>query len=491
MQRQGFHVSPVHQALVLALLVAGCAPPPARMPPSHQVGKAHSVPIPLEASAPPNPMDAAPSGGSTADKPSAQEAGRIGGKVVAVDLTPFTRFEDRWFQASSHGYGQGGIFEGNYTRVLIQPAGEASATGDGTPLGYAPRGWLARLLVGKSFSVNFTLGIKAGLYTATIPVVTLSHASSLNEGEQWSRSIGHTLDNNPLFLVNGSDSTATPEITFELKGGIKYTSTVASRAVDVATKLAGDISPAAPFVTTLSAPALANQALALDSAISSLLGSGIDEKNVTQDPIRWWRYDQGMQIALSIPASEHNFNSAGSMPVGTWRLSFEEPRPSVFVEWRICPGFPVVVPAGVFPPMLFNPANRCAADRATAIKLVHRELDPAKVLNTALAGFGPQGSAATSMGTISAYLSQQDWYKAALAVLGDEAKGADAAAPFCKHVRLDIVAVGLNDVDADIVLWAIDKATPELSAKAIHALEHDDTCGAVISRIDHDQIASR
>lgn len=415
-----------------------------------------------------------------------------------VDVTPFTAFESQWSSAG----GRGGIFKGNYTRVLITaidiPENGNAKNGlhkdanakwiserdkDTPDLPYKSRHWLERWLVGKDFAINLTLGVEGGLYKASVPIVTLSHKSNAKEGERWNRSIEHTLGL-PLFLVESSSPD--PKLTFTLKGSVDYRSSIAAEAVNLAREVAKGIAPQSTVVTKLSAPALESRANALDNAISQLFGMGLTENQATQNPVWRWRYDKGFAISLSIPANESNFSSEGKLGIGSWLVTFEEPRPSIFAEWKICPpeshdGWASDSNKRADLTDGTSLDLRCAESRDAAIRAVFREVDGDAVLRTPLVSFAKPGASTNELGSISAYLTQRDWYTKAVGELGDTAKAAAAAPEFCRKVRGAIVDVGLSPLDADIVVWAVAYNMPDLPGRT--TIQQDATCLKSISPI--------
>jgi hypothetical protein len=400
-----------------------------------------------------------------------------------INITPFSTFSDAWSPDSS---AQGGQLEHYYTRIIITPV-RLTGSDSGSPLPYISRDWLARLLVGKEFAVNLTVSISAGLFKASIPIVTLDHKSNAEDGEQWNRTINHTLGDFPLFLVGAADGTDAPQITFELKDSIDYNSSVVAKSVDAAVVLAQDISPQSAIATKLSAPALQTQAQAVDKAISTLFGQGLDEKHGNSNPIRYWRYDQGINLTLYIPKGEDSFNSSEAQPIGTWHLSFEEPRPSAFVDWRICDpkaygGWTEDTAPNYYPGT--NLGLRCAKNPSSAIYAVYKELDANKVLGRSLASFAAPGTSANSLGSIEGYLSQQSWFKKALGQIGTAKNETGAVPNFCRQIAHDISEVGLSTVDEGIVVWAVWKSSTDLSETGRTAMGKDNICKGWIDPIE-------
>ena len=126
----------------------------------------------------------------------------------------------------------------------------------------------------------------------------------------------------------------------------------------------------------------------------------------------------------------------------------------MFVDWRYCGTEDL--------------AARCASDRKTALAKVYGEVEAANVLKTSLTnGDG-------NLGQIGSYLSQKDWFKAAVTAMAEDP--ASAAAGFCLHIKSEIAAVGLSTVDAGIAVWAVTEGMADLPDAAHAAFKTNSTC---------------
>jgi len=365
-------------------------------------------------------------------------------KEKPLNLTPLSGFDDDWGYEGAAGEN----FSDSYTRLLILsdiPAyrhGEGDA-GDSLPvMGYEKRGWLSRFLVGRDFSINLTANVTVGGFESTIPLATVGHVSDSN-GEQWNRVIHHSKANFPLFLVKADGSASVPIVKLTVNGTQSYTSRGAAAAVQVALGVARASAGPASVITRLSEQATKDKARAIDDAISRLFSSGVTEEHWTDRDLRFWRVTsnnapQGVKVSFSIPDDTTDWNSKSS-PVGSWIITFDHPRPSIFSDWRVCS-------TSNFP--------RCATSRQAALKNIHKEIDVSQVLNYKLTS-DPQG-----LGSIKAFISQQDWYTSAqLSFVNPSAKSA-AADAFCRRILNEVGGLGLNGTDARIVLWSVVKGLP-------------------------------
>jgi len=369
--------------------------------------------------------------------PTSPPRGGVGSAPKAIDITPLSRYQDEWGAAQAGGYD----FADAYTRLVIYSDVAEDKPNVDEKLGYESRHWLSRALVDKDYALNLTVKVIAGAFEATVPLATVSLQSG-SKGEKWARTIRHDRQSFPLFLVPSSGGAATPTLGFAVSGDRSYESRAAAAALQVALGIAKLADPEAPVVTTLTEKKSREQARAVDDAISQLFSSGLSEEHWTDRDLRLWSVDgrrpRGVKVTFRIPTDSNDWNSSAA-EVGTWTVSFDFPRPSVFSDWRICG--PVGLP-------------RCAASRAEAEANALRELDPSQVLNTSIAP-GEQG-----LGSIRAFIAQKDWYTAAQVALATPGKQNGAASTLCRTLSNEVTRLGLNGLDAAIVVWAVAEAMP-------------------------------
>jgi hypothetical protein len=359
-----------------------------------------------------------------------------------LNLTPLSIYTDEWTSATP----KGASFSDAYTRLVISsdlPAdGTNQVKGSVAPLPYAPRPWLLRALVGNEFSLNLTAKIAIGAFETTVPLATIGHQSN-SDGEQWSRVIHHSKANFPLFLVKADGSASIPTVKLSVNGSKSYSSRGAAAAVQVALGVARATSQPASVITSLTEQATKDRARAIDDAISKLFASGITEEHWTDRDLRLWSVGEdnrllGVRVDFRIPSDEQDWNSTPS-PIGTWVISFDYPRPSIFSDWRVCG---------------HDNLPRCKATRETAEAGVHASLDASEVLNYSLA------NGSVGLGTIKAYLSQQDWYVSAQTALTNKVTANATASSLCRRIVNEIVGLGLNGFDARVVAWAVARGMP-------------------------------
>jgi hypothetical protein len=88
---------------------------------------------------------------------------------------------------------------------------------------------------------------------------------------------------------------------------------------------------------------------------------------------------------------------------------------------------------------------------------------------------------AQSLGTVAAYLKQQDfWTSAQKAFQGAGNPKPDDVSQFCRSIKTSIVGLNLNSVDASIVAVAVRKSAA--LAKAVVDLMEKDTANCGFSR---------
>lgn len=389
------------------------------------------------------------------------------GSLKLVNLTPLSTYDDEWNKHTPAG----ASFSGAYTRLLIMSQLPANGEGESATevLRYKERWWLRRALFGKEFSINLTAKVIVGGFESTVPLATIGHQSN-SDGEQWSRVIHHSKANFPLFLVKADGSASVPVIKLSVNGTKSYTSRGAAAAVQVALGVARGTGQVASVVTRLSEQSTKDRARVVDEAISKLFASGVTEEHWTDRDLRAWSVDsnnrpRGVLVTFSIPGDEQDWNSE-PLKVGSWTITFDHPRPSIFSDWRICST---------------DTLPRCAKNRSDAEKNVHREINSGQVLNYSLVNDN-QG-----LGTIRAFISQQDWYISAQAELANSNTASATAASLCKRITNEITGLGLNGFDAAIVLWAVVNGMPLPTLPKGFKFSEIDGCKNVIAAIDNDR----
>lgn len=436
-------------ALVAGVLVAGlggCTSKMARssLPVGYEGQPVSTQSPPMTDSAPPR-RDAMPAASLSAAPP--------------IDITPLSSFQDSWSAAS----GSGADFSDAYTRLMIFSEVSGESGGEPTkPMPYEGREWLTRALVARDYSINLTAKVMAGAFEATVPLATISHQSG-SKGEQWSRAIHHSKQSFPLFLVSATGGTSTPTVRISVNGDRSYASRAAATAVQVALGVAQATGQNTRLITALSEKSVRESARAMDEAISRLFGSGLSEEHWSDRDLKHWNVSngrpQGARITFRIPSDTKDWNSQANT-VGTWTVTFDYPRPSVFSDWRICGA---------------NELPRCTTTRNEAEGNVLSEVNPGQVLNFPIAA-GEQG-----LGSIRAFLSQQDWYTASQVALANPARRTTAASTLCRTIVNEITGVGLNAFDAGIVVWAVAKGMPMSEGVSLDTAAD---CRAMIQKVE-------
>lgn len=392
-----------------------------------------------------------------------------------INITPFTTYRDQ----DELNRANGGSFTNSYTRIRISAALPASQAGDHTgenllKLGYDPRNPVARFLVGRKFDAHLSVKVKTGAYEATIPLVTVSHQST-SDGERWSRVVSQQLLDFPLFLVRPDGEASIPTFQITMAGSREYSSSLAGTALESVIAGIQAVSPDSGVLTTLTAQSMKDKSRAVDTAIDKLFSDGLSEEHVAHRDLRLWNSAGGVRIRFQLPKDDGDWN-ADSGEVGSWIISFEEPRPSIFGDWRVCGENKVEL--------------RCASDRTTALRNVHRQLTPNQVL-----GY-PLLKSSNELGTIAAFLMRQDWYAKSMSEFsGDAANDAALADEMCLRIQNSIVALGLNSDDADIVTWSFVNGLPwarkmnrgAFTGKRIDG--QDSSCARALKRVNDNRTA--
>lgn len=432
--------------LVMALLFAGCA---SRVP----VPVASAPPVPVqepveivEAAPPPDRGVVEPGpDGAGAQAPGPAPGSR---RPAFIHLTPFTDLAWTGADTKSRAYSDA------YTRLVIDSAvsgrdshGQRDPEAQVIPLTYARRNWFLRYLVARHYTANLSVRVSTENFTATVPLVTIDHISD-DKGEKYLRAVYHRAEAFPLFLVKSSGGSGVVSMRFALKVTSDTQSAVAAKAIQLVATTASAIAPQSRVVTALTAQGTRNLSDAIDNAVGQLFGLSLDEEQWTDRDIRYWQPGQGVAITLRIPKSEsdwqgpvtsEDWNTAAKSleslyAVGTWTVSFDEPRASIFSDRKLCG-------TGVRSDCLLRSEFIAA-------------IPAAEVLSFALVNNG-----SSNYGSVRSYLTQLDWYPQAMAALQRSASSEETA-QFCRRIKTAMTDLGLNDLDAVIVVDAARRGLP-------------------------------
>jgi hypothetical protein len=335
-------------------------------------------------------------------------------------------------------------------------------------LPYNSRYFLTRLFWGSKFDINLSAKIKVGDYEATAPLLSISHQSN-RDGELWARSIKHKLLNFPLFLVKEDGESSIPDVRITLAGSKEYTSNMAATALQVSLAAIKQVAPEATVLTKLTEQSSKDTARAIDGAIGKLFTSGINEEHVSDFDLREWNSNKGMQVELKLPFKEKAWDK-DLRPVGNWTISFDEPRPSIFSDWRICEKEDLEI--------------LCMDERGKALNKVHNAINSGEVLNYSLVKNG------NGLGTIRAYITQQDWYLTTLSSLkgkGSEDDDKKAVDNLCRNIINAITGLGLNGDDAEIVVWAVIKGLPRANNMSVDTYKGAASCDEAFTKVENDR----
>lgn len=379
-----------------------------------------------------------------------------------IDISPFTGTNDTDQEKCKMAMDNGtNKYNNAYTRIKITSKGIYGQMVGGGAIKRTDV--VTSLLSQNSCSWNMSANISIGAYKATIPLLTVSHATD-DTGENWRHAVSHELLNYPFFLISGTARDSIPEIRLTLSGEKAFKSNAAALALGLAVNTLQYVSPEAKVLTTLTAQQTKDKATALDNTISRLFSSGVAEEHVSHRDLRYLRNGGGVTVNLSLP-KECSWTK-GLTPVGAWTIGFDDPRPSVFSNWRICEKD--------------NAYLMCNATREGALKSAQKELqnDLGKVLN-----FQISSGSTAELSSIRAYLVQKQWYAAAEnAFAGDMVKDQAVAEQLCKNIVNEMTGLGLNGDDAAFVVWAVIEGMPHHQSQKAKTAFAGEYCDAAYTK---------
>ena len=317
---------------------------------------------------------------------------------------------------------------------------------------YEARDPLSRALWGKEFNFVLTAKLRIpGTLEFTVPLAVIGHQSN-SDGETWLREMSIERRDFPLFLVKKDGRTSNPSISAEVKGSNTYTSRGAAAGISALARVTQLAGAAPSVITQLTKDSTKAAAAQFDLALSNLLASSVTERTNSDRPLANWPAESrqspnGLEITLKVPKNG-KWDDQDLQLVGQWIISFAEPRPSIFSDWSVCSDKKNIASSD---------AMRCSTTISDAQKKISAEVRPSEILN-----FDLVNGASQKLGTIRAFLAQQEWFTTAVvAFAGAKAEADDNESNFfCRRVINDIAALDLSDFDARLVLWAVYKSMP-------------------------------
>jgi hypothetical protein len=312
-------------------------------------------------------------------------------------------------------------------------------------MGYKKTFFLTRYFVQPKRSVALSANLSAGAFTATVPIMALSHSGDSN-GDAWTRTEYSQAQQMPWFLVraDGSGSVLSTRFTLSATESIQFQGAVTG--LNAAVSLAKVLAPQGALVTTLTESGEKARAQALDNTLSSLFAMNIAEQHWSDVDIRHWHRGYGLEIHVGIP-SESDSLTGDVQPVGNWIVALDDPRQSIFSDTRSC---------------VSDDDQGCGAADVTIAKQILTTVKAADVLSFNII---PLASSNTTLGTVGTYISQHDGFATALSSMSSAA-GKDTSVPqqLCRNIRSWTSSAGFSSLDQDIILWAIATGMPSVPA---------------------------
>lgn len=347
-----------------------------------------------------------------------------------------------------------------------------SATDDtDASMGYPSTNLFSRYFVQPQRSIAATANLSAGAFIATVPLLTLSQSGGRN-GDAWNRVIYSRIEDFSWFLVkmDGSNSVLSAKFTLSATKSIQFQGAVTG--LNVAVSLARQLAPHGTLLTALTENMAKTRAEALDKTISSLFSMTIAETHAVDIDFRRWRPKGMVLLDVSVPSGS-TVNGPVSA-VGSWALSLEAPRPSIFADVRICPE---------------TDSGACVEDGATATTNIISRVHAADVLSFPIIPLTPPN---TALGTIATFISQRDGFSTGIASIAAEkptktgsSTGSVAGAQLCKNIIDWTSSLGFSPLDQDIILWAVATGMPSIpkgTADKLLGACNDDTIKALIAK---------
>lgn len=320
---------------------------------------------------------------------------------------------------------------------------------------------IARLVVKResTYSVVFATVADGGLPAVTRPLLTIAKNDDGGNGREWTTDVMVSSVHTPYFRVEESAGMA---ISFQVKYQKGLTSSATKILANVVQETIKVAAPGSELLTSLTRPQIEKEARIIDAAVGKAFSSTDTETMHHDLAVATVKHGTGLSVfALALDEDGETLIDAGD-----WALRLAPPKPSIFSDRSV--------------DMAQLPATEC--DQRTperfkqiedaqiaAAKLAVKDVTADKALNT-LVGENT---------TIRQYLRAKSWYNEAIVQVAG-ATGTAAAdwktgtGSLCGNVLADLAALGLNDVDTHVGLWAVLstlKGPAAVSAQALATVQ--------------------
>ena len=357
-----------------------------------------------------------------------------------------------------------------YTRIIaVNTAGATGNIDPAHPDRSAPaasvrayelekRNFVARLISNRKIDISTFAQVQVtdpAVPVGNLPLFSISHDSERGQGETFATLLTGSFVQTPLFRLTGNTA-MTVHVSTNISDQHSFAiSAVVLRAVQTAVAIAA---PASTIYTTLSKDEVANSAKALDTALGGLFSQSVSEDIQIGSFASGWQISKADKTVLArvrgtvpgnlvkrqgdAPGASMQDRRADKL-VGIWEVQVLCPRPSLFDARDICTKIA---------------DTRSVTDQATIDRLVKAtqadisaSLTPGQVLTTNL----------SNSVTVQDFIKTQAFYTEFIGRKG-VSDAADTKA-FCAYAVDALYKAGLNQFDAQQVLWAMDRAMPGLN----------------------------
>lgn len=320
---------------------------------------------------------------------------------------------------------------------------------------------LARLVVKResTYSVVFATVADGGLPAVTRPLLTIAKNDDGGNGREWTTDVMVSSVHTPYFRV---EEGARMAISFQVKYQKAMTSSATRILANVVQETIKVAAPGSELLTSLTRTQIEKEARIIDAAVGKAFSSTDTETMHHDLAVATVTHGTGLTVfALALDEDGETL-----IPAGDWALRLAPPKPSIFSDRTVDTA---ALPATGCDQR--TPARFTAIDAAqiAAAKLAVKDVTPDKALNT-LVGENT---------TIREYLRAKSWYNEAIVQVAG-ANGTAAAdwkagtGSLCGNVLADLAALGLNDVDTHVGLWAVLstlKGPAAVSAQALSTVQ--------------------
>ena len=319
----------------------------------------------------------------------------------------------------------------SYTRLIIKNMLPSTSE----PFENSKRYSANRLFSSKDIVFQVTLATETGRFKDITPLLYRRYESARKKGENFTREISYDEQQFPLFFVTGDPTSQIARFSLEARFENKPSTDVAELSLGFLSTALKAVSPSSAVVTSLTSDNADKVATKIDESFGKFFSESVSEKS--RFDIDLYDFKPHIIEVYGGRTEDKSLNPVDKDKkkniIGTWQISFAEPRPSIFSSVSCAPN---------------EASGACGSAQKNAA------FNDAVMRPNAVLAFALIDKVGVS-GTVLSYLKQQDWWATDFAGLS---AGNSQYGVFCRKIRGTIGEIGLSDIDGRIIAYAVSQS---------------------------------